>query len=524
MSPERKEPNATWQYSSDLSWDDSNEEGLPLSYEQDEEAAFYSDQSAFPEDGDIEEDEQAKPEPFYTNTEALRQFGQQLSPILAPLLFGALTFLFLLPLMRTNHFYLHMERLWPIGLVLVAVAILQGMMLYYAGANNVYWSLGIVAGFFLFLLVGCFVLFGPLPTLIVLVVMLIGSFITARICMRPVPEGSVDLVYSFGKYSRTHYKGLNFVLPWEWIDTHLDTRERHWTCPEQTVPVSLDEELSFKATISYQLVPEDAYLAVTQTENWEEKLQDYFKVVLQYAAPQLTADDFLVWGQRSRSRSHANGEMAEEARWDYLNTILFEHMRDRAAQWGVEMKEVKIRDITLTPRASLSSTTKPVFVGDAAQQQPAQASPRRMGSDTGGRVETPQRAAAPPANPITIKPPPDSATPPPAAAPAKRPNEAVLINAYKQIQAKVITSPEAIRKVAEGFLAIANDSEANKNVNFDAGLAAERLFEQARLYEEQEKAASVAPQYANEAQFSDETPMPPWSFRPPTDDNLTLGG
>lgn len=109
------------------------------------------------------------------------------------------------------------------------------MVLYYAGANNVFWLLGVITGFFLFMLVGCFVIFGPWPTGILLAVLIILAIVAGRFYMRPVPEGTVDIVYAFSKYTRTLYPGLNFVLPWEWVDTRLQTREQQWTCPEQAI-------------------------------------------------------------------------------------------------------------------------------------------------------------------------------------------------------------------------------------------------------------------------------------------------
>src|SRR5437667_1774295 len=239
MSPESEDPNSTWQTPS-LHWQGTDEDMLPLSNEQDEAEDVNADQLSYPSDNNGGTDQLPDDSSRF---DTLKKIGQQISPIVTPLLFGGITFLFLLPLMRSGQFYLHTDRLWPVGLVIIAVMILQGMMLYYAGTNNVYWTLGIVGGFFLFLLVGCFAVFGPLPTAILFVVLLIVSAVAARLYMRPIPEGSVGIVYSFGKYSRTLFPGLNFLLPWEWVDSHLHTRERQWTCPEQTVQVSRDEDV-----------------------------------------------------------------------------------------------------------------------------------------------------------------------------------------------------------------------------------------------------------------------------------------
>src|SRR6266568_4886732 len=127
MSREWKEPNATWQTPNTQDWDDSFEEDMPPHlYEQDEQDELVDDLMPLSAQDKPAEDD-AAPEPFFTRFEGLRQFGQQISPILIPLVFGGMTFLFILLLSRTNISYLHTNLLWPIALVLIALAVLQGM-------------------------------------------------------------------------------------------------------------------------------------------------------------------------------------------------------------------------------------------------------------------------------------------------------------------------------------------------------------------------------------------------------------
>lgn len=528
MSREWKEPNAARPNPDGLNWDELPQEEVPP-YEEDEVGAISNPPAMPSEDFAMDESLEPEPEPFLTRSEAIRNFGQQISPILVPLLFGGLTFLFILPLARTGHFYLQADRLWPVALILVALAVLQGMLLYYAGSNNVYWSLGIVGGFCLFLLVGCFAVFGPLPAIILFIVLAIATAVAGRLYMRPIPEGSVAMVYSFGKYSRTLFPGLNFLLPWEWIDSHLHTRERQWTCPEQTVQVSRDEDVHIKATISYQLMPEDAYLAVTQVENWEESLRDMFKACLQNVCNELTPDDFIAWPYRSRSSQSSslilnNPAAEEEAHWEQINTLLFQRMRDRVALWGVVINWVAIRDITLTPRSAMPYDTNPVLMtngsptsmgmGTASAPTPppqAQIPTQRIVAGAPGRLETPPPARpAPSAAPVTMK--------PPEATPVKSTKEEALKSAYEQVRSGKITSPDTIRKIAARFQAIAKDPEANKNASFDAAAAAEVLYKRAQLHEEQ---AVMAASYSE-----DDTPTQvDWStYRRPKDDNYTAGG
>jgi hypothetical protein len=565
MSPEQNNLNATWQNPNALDWDDVSDEATSQRYDQDEEEAMFDTPAVSQDDvSDEEGDVEAVPVPrrsFFSRFEFLAQLGQQLSPILAPLLFGGITFLIILPLILSGHAYTNVGRLGAIGLGFFAIAVLQCMMLYYAGSNNVYWTLSIIGGFFLFLLVGCFAVFGPIPTLVFFVVLVVLSLVMARFYMRPVAEGSVAIVYAFGKYRRTLFPGLNFLLPWEWIDEDArpHTRERQWTSPEQTVAISREEDVHLKAMISYQLVPEDAYLAMTQIENWEESLHHLFEVMLQTASNRLTPNDFITWQQSMRSLHgtippHPD-DMLDESRWERVNTLLFQQMRDHVASWGVLINWVHIRDITVTPRsvfqdsgklASMSSTTgtantastRPPIVPNmgAAEppQQPPQQQPIKIASNTNPSSGTSTTLKIPnpmaPLSPMAPQPPPAASTAVPS---GKLPKEDSLIKAYKQIQDGRITSPETIRRIASDFQRIASSPEASRTASFDAGRAAEVLFERANMYEEQANAemaftASSGFHYDQIDQFEEGTPGAPvssgWKSRPPNDDNLMAGG
>lgn len=540
MSPESEDPNSTWQTPS-LHWQGTDDDMLPLSNEQDEAEDVNADQLVYLSDNNGGTEQLPDDSSRF---DTLKKIGQQISPIVTPLLFGGITFLFLLPLMSSGQFYLHTDRIWPVGLVIVAVMILQGMMLFYAGANNVYWTLGIVGGFFLFLLVGCFVLFGPFSTLVLLVVLLIVSVIAARFSMHPVVEGSVDIVYAFGKYSRTLFPGLNFMLPWEKVFAHLQTKERQWTCPEQTAPVSRDEDVHFKAMICYQLMPEDAHLAVLQVEKWEEALQELFKTVLQNVAGHLKPSDFLAWPDKSRLHQSSDGslrlsnpEVEEATHWEHINLLLAQEMQDRVAAWGVMMNWVYIRDVTLTPRVPINTDAminmNVAKAGTPPVQAQAQRPPVSMGADSAGRAPTPP-VVGKQSPQMAVKPQADArpAGPPvtPAAPGTKHPKEEVLKNAYKQIQSGAITSPDVIRSIAANFQAIADDPEASQNVSFDAAQAARTLYDRAKLIEEQESVASPVMSTSTPPVSGARAPragMPAqsgWSYRAPSDDNLTAGG
>ncbi len=102
--------------------------------------------------------------------------------------------------------------------------------------------------------------------------LVVGTFL-ARRSIRQVPEGYVDIVLMYGKYARTLYPGPNLKMPWEKVSKRVTTKEISWTCPEQVVKISRDQDVKLVATISYQLLPEDAHIAALNVDNWEASLQ-----------------------------------------------------------------------------------------------------------------------------------------------------------------------------------------------------------------------------------------------------------
>jgi SPFH domain / Band 7 family len=421
-------------------------------------------------------------------SELLQQVGQQFSPILVPLLFGGLTFLGILPFVVSGRAFVPLDRFWPIALVIVALAILQGMGLYYAGSNNVYWTMGIVGGFFLFLLIGCFTVFGSIVTLFLLLVLVALSVLGVRTYMRTVKEGTVVIVSAAGKYSRTLLPGRNFLLPWEKVEATVTTREVQWKCPEQRVRISREEDVWLHARISYQLEPDEAHIAALEVEKWEESLRELFRTALQTVAAELTPEDFLAWSRGFRSRQPVNDQYlsGDTSRWERINALLYRRMRDKVAQWGVQINWIQVHDIMLVPHVAVTAD-------EAA----------------------PPLAGAP--QPATQR-----ATPPPTAAgasakEAKSLDGAKLVGLYNSVKNGSINDPTNIRSIAARFQAIADDPEASKKVDFDAERAAQSLYARARVIEQQRSQASLNTGYNDVTQ-------PDWNMRRPTDDNLMAGG
>ncbi len=357
MTPDRNEPNTNpqWQSTSahDVEWDDEFDpfDDLPRQTNalEDEDLDFTPEENLDDVSESSDDDKTELSTSFLSRFELVRQVGQQFSPILIPLLLGGLTFLCTLLFVLNAHSYIVLSRFWPIGLIIIALSILQGMVLYYVGSNNVYWMMTTVGGFALFLLVVCFTIFGPLPCIILLLVLVIVSIVGMRTSMRSVKEGTVAIVSFSGRYSRTLLPGLNFLLPWERLETTVNTREVQWQCPEQQVPISHEEDVLLHATISYQLEPEDAHIAALQVEKWEESLRELFRSTVQTVAGELTPEDFLAWSKGFRSRQPVNSlqQPGNTPRWERINAILYQRMRDKVAMWGVQINWIHVYDIML---------------------------------------------------------------------------------------------------------------------------------------------------------------------------------
>lgn len=440
----------------------------------------------------------------------LSRAGQYLSLVLAPVLFGGLTCLFVLPLIATGHAKLPPEGMWPIALIIIAIAVGQGVAVYYSGANNGLWAVSTLGAFFLYVLVGCFAIFGGGAGIFLTILFIILIVVLARLYVHPVAEGNVDIVYALGKYSRTLYSGFNILLPWEKVVRRLNVAATEWVSPVQRVQMSRDEDVVLRATISYQLMPEDAYLAITQVNKWEESLRELFVATIQTIATMFTPEDLLVWQRGLRARTDA-GDLANAnngdnmMRWEKVNTYLYQQMLDKVALWGVQVNWVRVRDITLTPHgAVIMDITDP-----AAVQQPL--------SDAGAVRGA---AASVPAQQIKLSAKPTAApsAPPPVSLPANIKDEdleKILVKAYREVQSNKITDPDTIRSIAAQFEAIANDPEKSKHVSFDAERAARNLYEQANTNELQFS--------ANSSLYNDDTKTD-WSMRRPTDENMMAGG
>ena len=163
----------------------------------------------------------------------------------------------------------------------------------------------------------------------------------------------MDIVTTFGKYTHTLEPGLDLLLPWERVEQHLNTQETTWTTDKMVVPTAREQQVELTATISYQLMPEDAHLAATSVKDWESSLQHLFRGTVQSTINELTIADFVTWTQNTYTRpTHSEASSfnpASTTRWDRINMMLSRRMQDQVACWGVQINWVRIQDLTPLP-------------------------------------------------------------------------------------------------------------------------------------------------------------------------------
>lgn len=502
MSSDGKDPGAVWQGSAQTGWGGSAQQSyeeqdfaaLPVDTDQ-QEVLYLSTPPLAEEENEQFEQDKPRARRFFASIDLLKQLNYYIPLVVIPLVLVVLACVITLPLIASGHYFIKPNGLLPIFLLLLAIGLVQGAAVYVAGANKGLWGLAIAGGFACMVLVSVFALWGPMMMVLALVVLVGGTVWLVRRYLQPVPEGYVDIVMAFGKYSRTLYPGFNMLLPWEKVQQPLNVGETQWICPVQRVQLSLDQDVVLRAAISYQLLPEDAYVAITQVNDWQDALRQILLTTIQEVATTFKTDDFLAWPRGAQSSSFGSRalpaqEPNDEARWDRINSAVQDRLRDKVALWGVQVNWVRIRDVNLVPHNAPIMDTEPVLTPEAVEERPARSEvPVAAGN---GKAAKPQKSAgevaktpapAPQAQPVTPVPAAQQKPNPPT--PAKLPKEEVLVKAYKEVQSGNITDPDTIRAIAEKFDSIARDPQASQSVHFDAARAALNLYQQAQKYEEQ---------------------------------------
>lgn len=460
-------------------------------------------------DTSVADDDDEWEKPPSAGRGSLRQLARQLSPVLVPLPFALLIFLFTIPVDLRGQPHIPVVLL---AIVLLALVVVQGTFLYYAGSNDSLWTLYTVLGYAVFLLVGTFALFGLGGALLLFAVLLaIGFFLGGR-AIRQVPEGHADLVFSFNGYERTLFPGLNFILPWEKIQGRLNTQETTWTTPAVRVNISRDQDVEIVATLTYQLIPEDAHMAVLNMKDWEDTLHQHFIGTIKSVVKELSPADFVAWshhvndhGVRANTDIEALIDPTTMTGWDRLNVVLRRRLQDQMAMRGILVNLVNIQDITLTPHLAPASSPPP-----GMQTRPAELAL----TDTGA-ARSPSSTPRPAAYPVAA---PGAAPAPKAQAPLpvlKPDMFQAMIDMYNSVREGRITDIKVVLDLADRFNAIAGHPELSQKFEYDPAHAARNLYARARVLQ----AAETHP--ASEPDVTTEMKRP---SRRPFNENLAAGG
>lgn len=494
--------SSSWSDPKTVSWDAD-----PLLMDPDDPSTpplldHQSSLSAPPAAPPVEADEEEWVKQPLFSGDSLRRLARQLSPVLVPLPFALLIFLFALPAELKNSPHLPVLVL---AIVLLALVVIQGTALYYAGANDNLWTLYTILGYALFLLVGAFALFGTGGALILFVILLLAGILLGGRAIRQVPEGYVDLVFSFSAYQRTLFPGLNFILPWEKVQARVNTQETTWTSPQVRVSVSRDQEAEIVATLTYQLVPEDAHIALLNMQDWQETLHQHFIGTLKSIVKELSPADFVAWSHHVNDHTSDDDtflDVTSMTRWDRLNMLLRSRLQDQMAMRGILINLAHVQDVTLPPHLPPVSNPPPGWRGRGAEEAPV---------DTGAtRGSTARPAASYPAATPPSKPQAPIAVPKPEMFNA-------MIELYNSVREGRVTDIKVITDLADRFDAIANHPDVSQLFDYDAGRAASNLRNQAR-------ALLAAEKRRPSASDPDDTTEMQRPARRTFNDNLAAGG
>jgi hypothetical protein len=291
----------------------------------------------------------------------------------------------------------------------------------------------------------------------------------------------------------------------------MSTKEKLWTCPLQVVKISRDQDVRLIATISYQLLPEDAFLAFS-VEKWEESLHTLFIGTLQALINQLSPADFISSPQGHGSPLRTTGpnvpiDPMQETRWERINDALANRIQDRIAAWGVQVNWVRIQDPTLIPHLAPAASPPPgmqvqarsaMAAGNYAvnpgiqstkKTAPAGAAVSGVGTSPLPSRDDPDQTLVMEKNTAKdemMKPQPQEVpnTDAVTGISSQVINVDMLKDIYEAVRRGRITDPNTIRDAARRFEVVAQDPELSQKVDFDASRAANTLYQRAKMIEE----------------------------------------
>lgn len=468
------------------------------------------------------------------------------SPWLVPLIF-VLFFFALVLLVRPT-------LAVPLLFIFAAIGVLEVAFLLYV-PSDAFWVVGVVACFVLMMAVAFFAFFSPLFAIALSVLLLALGIVAIRERYYPVEDGMVAVMGIFKKYNRTLQSGFNLRVPGEKVLGIVSTHRERDQARIPSITLSTGEHITLDVAMSYQVIPGQEYLAVRNTKNWKEPLQQLLVEVTQDVVSALSADDFSRQPGSYPAHGGAGGSLADSLDDEQapsplarINDRLTQEMRDQAADRGVVIHAVKVRlesPLVSGKGAASGKAPAPVppgpaaspmdirpFVGQAMEipadrLRPAggpatRPLPYLAGAESGvarpsaemfPKVVFPGQSLPMPLSPGTpIAPPPRGGVPP---VPAEPPSAAILspqalAETYDAVLRRRITDIATIRRIVMQFETVANDPVLSEQVPFDAAAGAQNLLN--HLYQlELQRAAQAssaiedAPPPPSAPQISSET-------------------
>lgn len=425
---------------------------------------------------------------------------RELSPILVPLPFAIIIFLFAL---LANARGINNVAPVPLAIILLVVVVIQGTCLFYAGDAETPWILSIAGGYLLFLLILAYVFFGFGGSLLLLVLLALLAIIFGRRIIRPVPPGVVDVVLMPRGRSRTLRPGVNMLFPWEKFYTRLSTKKITWSTPPIRVTMTRDQDVELVADVTYQLDEDDANIAALQTADWEGDLHRHILSTIKNVANELSPADFVAWAHHIHSHPQATEVMTDPTyatHWDRLNAAILRRLQDEMAESGVLVSLVQMQDITVIPhlastaaQSSMAARTldrgavrgqSPAFPSAVPPAAPMPIQAADLPTVTTRQAEIAAQPTAPPAQVMlaqsaAVPAGPAGGTPPLPPVPSRSAFD-TMIASFNSVRDEQITDPEFILDLAARFQAIANNPEADAQFPYDAEKAAETLIKRAR--------------------------------------------
>jgi hypothetical protein len=407
----------------------------------------------------------------------------------------------------------------PLSLALLfifaAIGMLEAAVLFNV-SNDAFWVVGVVAGFVLMTAVAFFAFFSAIFATLLSILLLALGVVAIRERYYAVKEGTVAVMGLFEKYNRTLQPGFNLRVPGEKVLGIVSAhRERHQVrIPSLTL--STGEHVALDVAMSYQIIPGQEYLAIRNTKDWKEPLQQLLVEVTQDVVSTLTFADFSRQPGSQPAHIGAGGSLSdslddehEQAPLARINDRLTHEMRDQAADRGVAIHAVKVHLLETLPGAGKGSAPgKASAAAPAAPASPpapilpavgqAIAPPADRSRPTGGpptrplpqiptdqseggtlpQLVFPGQSIPVPQLPVTpIAPPPRGGVPPVVAEPTPPPvlSPQALAETYDAVLRRRITDIATIRRIVMQFETVANDPLLSEQVPFDAAAGAENL-------------------------------------------------